>query len=224
MKPLLQFENVSLSFRKRSLLTPFSFTLYEGEKIGIVGPSGAGKSQLLQGILGFAKAQVEGQIWYKGKDLTQEPRNRLENIRGAEIGLILQNPFAQFTPTRKEGEQIFEVASRQYREERLAAQETTTLLVELEVEDPERLLDSFPHELSGGMLQKALIVMFVLLRPSLLLSDEPTTALDPLSIQSLLKAFAKRPNIAHILVTHNQRVADTFCDKIFFIKEGVLCS
>ncbi|MEL7431168.1 MAG: ATP-binding cassette domain-containing protein [Chlamydiota bacterium] len=222
-KKLLTFEKVSLMIGEERLLAPFSFTLHEGEAIGLVGPSGAGKSQLLQAIVGLSKARVEGKILYKDRPLHCLRKEELQAIRGKEIGLILQNPFAQFNPTRTVGAQLLESFSTKTKNREERALEAVTLLDQLHIEDPTKLLASFPHEVSGGMLQRALIAMFLLIKPSVLLSDETTTALDPVSIHHLFRVL-KTSDTSHIFVTHNQKAASYFCDRVFFIKEGVLCS
>ena len=164
---------------------------------------------------------------YKGQDLLSISQEKLQEIRGKEIGLIVLNPFSQLNPTRKVGSQMIEALLPIHQQQNLPRSFTRMLAINqlqrLGIQNPNSCYEMYPQELSGGMCQRVVIGMFALLKPKILLSDEPTTALDPETIHLVLDEL-RNLQAAHIFVTHDQFVAQSFCDTIFDMQDVQLCS
>ena len=182
MEPLLTYRSVEVSFNGRAVTHDVSFTLHAGEILGIVGESGSGKSTLLKaamGLLGNGGLVTKGDIWFKGKDLPDLPEKELRKVCGAGIGMIFQDAGASLCPIRTIGEQIYESMSAHMEITRSQAREKALVLFEkLQFKDGQRIWNSYPFELSGGMNQRAGIAIAILMEPPVLLADEPTSALD----------------------------------------------
>ena len=227
MAGILRYEHVDISYNRNVVVKDISFTLDEGEILGVVGESGSGKSTLLRaamGLLGPGGLVTRGDIWYKGKllpDLSEKERRKLN---GAELGMVFQNAGSSFCPIRTVGAQLYEsmaehgpVSKAEFRTRALE------LLRRLGFEDGQRILDSYPFELSGGMQQRAGIAAAMLLKPGVLLADEPTSALD-VSVQKQVveemllarEAFGA----AIVLVTHNIGVVGAMADRVLVMKDG----
>ena len=180
---LLRYEHVDVSFEGCAVLHDISISLGRGEILAVVGESGCGKSTLLRAavkLLGASGLITRGHIWFEGKDLPALSERALRPIRGASVGMIFQDASASLAPVRTVGEQVFEaVAAHERSTEREVRKRAFDLFRTLNFETPERLWESYPFELSGGMCQRVGIVMAMLLRPQVLLADEPTSA--PLS-------------------------------------------
>lgn len=222
MIPLLSFKEVSLSIKGKKLFETFSFTLYKGEKIGLIGPSGSGKSLLLESLLGLCPAKATGKALFYGENLFELSEKALRSIRGSQIALVPQNPFSQLNPTRKVGSQMIEALKIQGMKTFFAKNLAYEMLSSLDL-DPEKCFHSYPYELSGGMCQRAVLAMFLLLQPEIFLSDEPTTALDPGSIQTVLQVLEKQKDLSHLFVSHDRKVAERFCDTIIEIHGNRIC-
>ena len=220
MKPLLEVRHLFLSFHVHGQIVPalqdISLTLYEGEKLGIVGESGCGKSVLVKSfvrLLPDHTAHLEGEIWYKGQNLTLFSEAELQKIRGKEIGMIFQDPMTSLNPTLTIGTQIAEGTSH--------PSEVVALLHQVGIPDPERRMQEYPHTLSGGLRQRVMIAIALGPKPALLIADEPTTALDvtiQAQILELLSTLQKGKTT--LLITHDLSVAASFCDRIVVMQEG----
>jgi oligopeptide/dipeptide ABC transporter ATP-binding protein len=201
-------------------------SLAAGECLGIVGESGSGKSQLLQAILGLSPEQalVGGDILYRGRQLLGMPGHELNRIRGRRIAMIFQDPMTALNPCLRVGTQIEEVARWHLRATRREAQRRALeLLAALHISDPERFLRRYPHELSGGMRQRAMIAMALIGEPEVLLADEPTTALDVTVQAQILRVLAQireRTGIAIMLVTHDMGVVAEIADRVTVMYAG----
>ena len=210
MKELLSYRAVEISYNGIPAVRDVSFTLQPGEILGIVGESGSGKSSLIRaalGILGQGGQVTRGEIRYRDRNLPELTEKELRKIRGAGIGMIFQDAGSSLCPVRTIGSQIFESLSAH---RRITRQESDTealeLFTRLGFREGERILASYPFELSGGMNQRVGIAMAMLLKPEILLADEPTSALD-VSIQRQaveeLLLLRELYGTALVLVTHN---------------------
>ncbi len=205
-----------------------SFELSSGEVLAIVGESGSGKSVTAQTILGLtrsANARIEGSASLEGKELLGAGEVELQRVRGARVGMVFQDPMTSFNPIYRIGRQIVE-AVRAHRGEigdREAKELAIEMLAAVEIPDPERRVGSYPHELSGGMRQRAMIAMALALEPEILIADEPTTALDvtvQAQILELLRKLNRERNLATLLITHDLGVVADIADRVLVMHEG----
>ena len=227
MEPLLTYRSVEVSFNGRAVTHDVSFTLHAGEILGIVGESGSGKSTLLKaamGLLGNDGLVTKGDIWFKGKDLPDLPEKELRKICGAGIGMIFQDAGASLCPIRTIGEQIYESMSAHMEITRSQAREKALALFEkLQFKDGQRIWNSYPFELSGGMNQRAGIAIAMLMEPPVLLADEPTSALDVAVQKQVIEEMLHLRELfgtAIILVTHDIGVVSTMADTVLVLKDG----
>ena len=227
MEPLLTYRSVEVSFNGRAVTHDVSFTLHAGEILGIVGESGSGKSTLLKtamGLLGNGGLVTKGDIWFKGKDLPDLPEKELRKICGAGIGMIFQDAGASLCPIRTIGEQIYESMSAHMEITRSQAREKTLALFEkLQFKDGQRIWNSYPFELSGGMNQRAGIAIAMLMEPPVLLADEPTSALDVAVQKQVIEEMLHLRELfgtAIILVTHDIGVVSAMADTVLVLKDG----
>jgi oligopeptide/dipeptide ABC transporter ATP-binding protein len=204
-----------------------SFELGAGEVLAIVGESGCGKSVTSQTMMGLTRspnARIEGSVRYRGEELLTADDPTLRGIRGPEISMIFQDPISALNPVYRVGNQIVE-AIRAHEEisEHQAKQRATELLGMVGIPDPARRVDEYPHEFSGGMRQRAMIAMALSLEPTILIADEPTTALD-VTIQAQIIRLIKRLNeereLAVILVTHDLGVVADIADRLIVMYAG----
>jgi oligopeptide/dipeptide ABC transporter ATP-binding protein len=207
-----------------------SFSLDEGETLGLVGESGSGKSVTNLGIMGLVPSPpgvVEaGHILLDGRDLVQMSDAQLRRVRGNEVAMIFQDPMTSLNPLLTVERQLTEVLELHRNMTRAEARRAAAKgLDEVGIPDPERRLDQYPHELSGGMRQRVMIAMGLLCEPKLLLADEPTTALDvtiQAQILELMKDLQERRGTAIILVTHDLGVVAGMADRVHVMYAGRL--
>jgi len=207
-----------------------SFSLDEGETLGLVGESGSGKSVTNLGIMGLVPSPpgvVEaGHILLDGRDLVQMSEAQLRGVRGNEVAMIFQDPMTSLNPLLTVERQLTEVLELHRNMTRAEARRAAARgLDEVGIPDPERRLDQYPHELSGGMRQRVMIAMGLLCEPKLLLADEPTTALDvtiQAQILELMKDLQERRGTAIILVTHDLGVVAGMADRVHVMYAGRL--
>ncbi|MCT8991678.1 ABC transporter ATP-binding protein [Chelativorans sp. SCAU2101] len=231
VEPILEIENLSISFFTRAGEIPavmdFSCTVMPGEAMGIVGESGCGKSTVSLGImrdLSNVGKIVGGRIKFKGRDMAEMSEEELRRIRGNEIAMIYQEPMASLNPAMKIGKQLMEVPLIH---EKVSKQEAWDRALEMvrsvRLPDPERIMRSYPHQLSGGQQQRIVIAIALLSKPSLLLLDEPTTALDvtvEAGIVELVKGLGKEYGTSMIFVSHNLGLILETCDRITVMYSG----
>lgn len=207
-----------------------SFTVDPGEKVAIVGESGCGKSALALSILGLLPAPgrvVAGEVVLNGTDLRSLSAAQMCNVRGREISLVYQDPLTALDPIRTIGRQITG-ALRLHQpglSKKAARQRAVELLRDVEVPHPERRLDDYPHQYSGGMRQRVVIAMALANEPSVLIADEPTTALDVTTqaqMLTLLDRLVSERGTAVILITHNLGIVAGFCDSARVMYAGRL--
>lgn len=202
-----------------------SFYVDKGEAFGLIGESGSGKSVTLRSVLRLLKKPgkvVDGHIFYKGRDLMTLTEGEMRKIRGSEIGMIFQEPMTTLNPVETIGSQITEsFKTKMSKPEKL--RRATELMTLVGIPSPKERLSAYPHQFSGGMRQRAMIAIALASEPSLLLADEPTTALD-VTIQDqiirLLHSLQKSLGMSLILVTHDLGVASEICDRIAVMYAG----
>lgn len=227
MAELLRYDHVDISYNGFLAVKDVSFTLEPGEILGIVGESGCGKSALIKaamGLLGDAGMVTRGDIWYKGKNLPDLPPKELRKLNGPELGMIFQSAGSSFCPIRTIGAQLYETMTEHGKISKPEFhQRAMELLGKLGFEDGNRVLGSYPFELSGGMQQRVGIAAAMLLNPSVLLADEPTSALD-VSVQKQvveeMLLVRKTFGTAILLVAHNIGVVGAMADKVLVMKNG----
>ncbi len=227
MEELLTYQSVEVSFNGLPVTHDVSFTLHSGEILGIVGESGSGKSTLLKaamGLLGNGGLVTRGDIWFRGRDLPDLKEKEMRKIRGAEIGMIFQDAGASLCPIRTIGDQIYESMTAHETITREKAKEKALSLFEkLQFRNGQRIWDSYPFELSGGMNQRAGIAISMLMEPSVLLADEPTSALDVAVQKQVVQEMLHLRGIfgtAIMLVTHDIGVVSAMADTVLVLKDG----
>lgn len=203
-----------------------SFQLNDNDILGIVGESGAGKSVLSKSILGLLDppGHIEGgNIRYKGQELIGMSERRLQDIRGREIAYLIQNPMASFNPMFSIGRHLRSVLRMYGTDKADIGDRMTELLKCVKIEDSKKLQQCYPHQFSGGMLQRAAIAMALAGDPKILIADEPTTALDAnirRDILMLLRELAEKKHMSIILITHDFGVVREICGKIAVMNRG----
>ena len=227
MAEILKYEQVDISYNGVKVIKDVSFTVDEGEILGIVGESGSGKSTLIKaamGLLGNTGLVTRGDIWYKGKNLPDLSAGEIRKLNGPELGMIFQYAGSSFCPIRTVGSQLYEsmtehesVSKAEFR------RRASELLEKIGFENAQRILDSYPFELSGGMQQRVGIAAAMLLNPSVLLADEPTSALDVSVQKQVVEEMLLVRRIfgtSIVLVTHNIGVIGAMADKVLVMKDG----
>lgn len=224
---LLRYEHVDISYNGNLTVKDVNFTLEQGEILGIVGESGCGKSTLIKGamgLLGNSGLVTRGDIWYKDKNLPDLSPRELRKINGPEIGMIFQSSGSSFCPIRTVGAQLYEIMKEHQKISKKDFREyALELLGKLGFEDGQRILNSYPFELSGGMQQRVGIAAAMLLNPSVLMADEPTSALD-VSVQKQvveeMLLLRETFGTSIMLVAHNIGVIGAMADKVLVLKDG----
>lgn len=227
METLLRYEHVDISYLGQPAVEDVSFHLSPGEILGIVGESGSGKSTLIKaamGLLGSEGRVTGGSIRYKGRDLTALPQKELRKLCGPELGYIFQSAGSAFCPVRRVGDQLYEMMrAHGPMDKRAFRQQAGALLDRLGLEDGPRILNSYPFELSGGMQQRVGIAAAMLLRPRVLLADEPTAALDVSAQKQVLEELLlvrESFGTAVVLVSHNLGLVAAMADRVLVMRRG----
>jgi oligopeptide/dipeptide ABC transporter ATP-binding protein len=229
--PLLEIDNLGIAFDvdgvEARAIEGVNIGLEAGEVLGLVGESGSGKSLTalsVQRLLPAAARVVSGAIRFEGRDLLKLSDDEMRDIRGARIAQIFQDPLTSLNPVFTIGSQIGEMLKIHTG---MVAADVRTKVVdalrEVEIPEPERRIDQYPHELSGGMRQRVMIAMALICRPALLIADEPTTALD-VTIQAqilrLLKRLQGERRMATLFITHDLGVISQFADRLAVMYAG----
>ena len=226
--PLLEVKDLRVRFGLLGAVDDLSFRIDPGEELGIVGKSGCGKSATARAIMGLYRSdprcQVTGQVLLNGVDLISQPERQMQKIRGRHIAMIFQDPLTCLNPLQRIGTQIAEML-RTHTDLSAAAIRTRTieLLQLVGIPHPEERVDGYPHQFSGGMRQRVMIALAIACNPSLLIADEPTTALDvttQMQILRLLAELRERTGMAIILITHNFGVVAELSDRILVMYAG----
>jgi len=228
---MLQVRRLTVSFRTAlgvvRAVDGISFDVAEREILGIVGESGSGKTMSLLAVMGLIddpNAIIEGSITYKGQELVGLPQRQLRHVRGKQIAMIFQDPMTALTPVYTIGWQIAEQVLIHDRVSRRAARRRAVELLEaVGIPNPTTAVDRYPHQLSGGMRQRAVIAMALSCNPSLLIADEPTTALDvtvQAQILDLIQRLRRDFGSAVILITHDMGVVAEIADRVMVMYAG----
>lgn len=228
---MLEIRDLHVRFhgRDRDAVGGITLEIRDGEIVGLVGESGSGKTvtaMSIAGLLPRKQCSYSGDILLNGQDLLHANRADLRKLHGREIGVVFQEPMSSMDPLMPVGEQVGEVlkihtslSSQERRSKVLRAMEA------VELHDPEKIYRCYPHELSGGMLQRAMIAAAIVIEPSLLLLDEPTTALDvtiQAQILELLKRLNRELGISMLFISHNLRVVRKLCSYVAVMQRGIL--
>jgi len=230
-RPLVEVDDLQVSFADRDetvwAVNGVSFDLMAGEVLCIIGESGSGKSvtmRALMRLLPGKRAQVSGRIRIGPHDVTALDERKLAAVRGSIVSMVFQEPMTALDPVYTIGRQIAETVMRHERCSRRSARERALEILQLvKIPSPQRRLNSYPHELSGGLRQRALIAMALSCRPRLVLADEPTTALDAsvqIQILLLLRKLQQDLGMGLIFVTHDLGVAAQIADKVAVMYAG----
>ena len=230
---ILELKNVVYSFHtyggEVKAVRDVSFEVRKGEILGIVGESGSGKSVTMKSVTGllpeYAKIESEG-ILYKGVDLTKLSEKEFQQYRGNEMAMIFQDPMTAMNPLRKVGYHLTQVIRRYKNCSKDEAEKIgIEMLKQVGIPTPEVRMKQYPHEFSGGMRQRALIAMALSCEPSLLIADEPTTALDvtiQAQILELLKKLHEERGMSIVLISHDMGVMANMCDRIAVMYGGII--
>ncbi len=229
---LLEVKDLHVSFRTDDGLVQavrgVSFDIDQGQTLGIVGESGSGKSVATQTIMGLTRgAQVTGEAVFEGRDLLTMNSRELQQVRGIKIGMIFQDPLSSLHPFYRVGWQIVEMIRLHDKEmsKAQARKRAVELLTLVGIPQPDRRVDDFPHQFSGGMRQRAMIAMAMALNPALLIADEPTTALDVTVQAQVLQVISRLQQefgTAVVLITHDLGVIADVADEVVVMYGGMV--
>ena len=225
---MLDIQDLHIRFRNapegREAVKGISLHMDEGEILGLVGESGSGKTvtaMALAGLLSHAKTELSGAIFFQGLDLLQASRETVRALRGKEIAVVFQEPMTSMDPVMRIGPQVEEalvVHTKLSAEERRAR--ALQAMADAELPEPGTLYRKYPHELSGGMLQRAMVAAAIISEPKLLICDEPTTALD--GILNLLKKINREKGTGILFISHNLHVVRKLCTRVAVMCKGEL--
>ncbi|MGE8203252.1 ABC transporter ATP-binding protein [Heyndrickxia sp. NPDC080065] len=233
MDHLLDVKNLRTLFHdgdsKLEAVRGIDLTVQKGEILGIVGESGSGKSVMVKSILGIlpehAKVDAD-EIILDGKHIENLSKKEKRGIRGRDIAMIFQDPMTALNPLKKSGDHLIEILIRvRGMKKKEAKLEAIELLKMVGIPSPEKRVDQYPHEFSGGMRQRVLIAMALACQPKLLIADEPTTALDvtiQAQILELLKKLQKENDMSVVFITHDLGVVATICSRIVVMYSGMV--
>ena len=228
---MLDIKDLHVTFKStgREAVRGIDLSIAHGERLGLVGESGSGKTvtaMALTGLIERSNVDMTGQVLFDGRDLVRCSRRELRSIHGREIGVVFQEPMSSMNPLMKIGDQVAEVLLIHTGLDRKSQkQRALEAMRAAELPDPETLWDKYPHELSGGMLQRTMIAAAIASGPSLLLLDEPTTALDvtiQAQILQLLKKLNRERKISMLFISHNLGVVRRLCGRVAVMQRGVL--
>lgn len=232
MQPILQVKDLHVSFSVRGgevkAVRGVNFEVGKGETVAIVGESGSGKSVTAQTIMQLIPSPPskvkQGEIIFQGENLLKKSNKQMESIRGKDIGMIFQDPMTSLNPTIKVGKQITEGIKKH---QKVSTEEANKLGLEMlklvGIKNAEARFNQYPHEFSGGMRQRVMIAIALACKPSLLIADEPTTALDvtiQAQILDVMKDMQKRLDTSIILITHDLGVVAGMCDRVIVMYAG----
>ena len=226
-EPLLEYSHVDVSYNGDAVVRDVSFPVMPGEVVCLVGESGSGKSTLVKaamGQLGPTGMVTRGDIWYGGSSIPDLPARDLRRLCGSDFSLVFQDCLAALTPIRRIGDQIHEgVAAHRTVSRGECDERACSMLAKLGFEDPQRVLSSYPFELSGGMGQRVGIAIALLSEPRVLFADEPTSALDVIvqaQVIGLFQRINEKLGTTIVLVTHNMGVVRALADHVLVLKNG----
>lgn len=226
--PLLRVDGLSVSYGKQEVVTEVGFELAHGKSLALIGESGSGKSTIARAVLRLlpSRGTATGRVAFDGQEIVGLPERRFRPLRGRAIGFVPQDPGHALNPVRTIGAQAEEAAALLEEPDRAARKQLILeTFAQVGLDNPQRVYESYPHQLSGGMLQRVLIGLAVLPRPALLIADEPTSALD-VTIQKrildLLSRLQQERGISLLLITHDLAIAAERADSLVVLKDGVV--
>ena len=231
-KPIIEVKNLRTYFNTdggvAKAVENVSFDVYPGETLGIVGESGCGKSVTALSMMRLVAQPpgfyAGGEILFNGEDILNMSKDKIQSIRGNTISMIFQEPMTSLNPVFTCGNQIIEaVKLHQNLDDVAARKKAIEMLALVGIPDPERRVDEYPHQLSGGMRQRVMIAMSLSCNPSVLIADEPTTALDvtiQAQILELIENLQKEMGLAVIMITHDLGVIAEICDRVIVMYAG----
>lgn len=230
-KIILQVKDLNIEFHDHlipeTVVFDFDLELKEGEIVGLVGESGSGKSMsalAIAGLLSRKDMQKRGEILFQGKELLTCPRSELREIQGDDIAMIFQEPMTSLNPVKRIGWQVEEplrLHTEMTKEERY--KKVIQMLEDVELDDPERVYNQYPHELSGGMRQRVMIAAAMICNPKILIADEPTTALDvtiQAQIVELLKKLNREKKTSILFISHDLSLIRQLCERVMVMQGG----
>ena len=231
MDALLRVEGVGVVFESPGgpvvAVDDVSFEIQKGETLGLVGESGCGKSVTAFSIVRLlppGARTTAGRVWFNGKDLLSLPENEMQRVRGADIGFVFQEPMAALNPVMRVGAQVAEsMIVHGLVSKRDAFDRAVDLLRAVHIREPELRAREYPHQLSGGMQQRVMLAIALACRPSLLIADEPTTALDvtiQAQILDLLRELKQQFDLSLLLITHDLGVVAETADRVAVMHRG----
>ena len=232
MTPVFELNHLQVSLRgkKRNtdLVKDVSFSVKQGECLGILGESGSGKSMSIKAAMGLLDKNfvVSGSAKFQGDELVGKNAEQLRRLRGGQVGIVLQNPMTCFDPLYRIGNQIAETfAAHQKWDAGEIKERSIEMLDKMQIRNPEEALEKYPHQLSGGMLQRIMIGIAMSMEPSLLIADEPTTAIDAITQFDILNEFAvikQKHKTAMIFISHDLNAVSQIADKIVVLNQGTV--
>lgn len=232
MTPVFELNHLQVSLRgkKRNtdLVKGVSFSVKQGECLGILGESGSGKSMSIKAAMGLLDKNfvVSGSAKFQGDELVGKNAEQLRRLRGGQVGIVLQNPMTCFDPLYRIGNQIAETfAAHQKWDAGEIKERSIEMLDKMQIRNPEEALEKYPHQLSGGMLQRIMIGIAMSMEPSLLIADEPTTAIDAIIQFDILNEFAvikQKHKTAMIFISHDLNAVSQIADKIVVLNQGTV--
>ena len=232
MTPVFELNHLQVSLRGKKqntdLVKGVSFSVKQGECLGILGESGSGKSMSIKAAMGLLDKNfvVSGSAKFQGDELVGKNAEQLRRLRGGQVGIVLQNPMTCFDPLYRIGNQIAETfAVHQKWDAREIKERSIEMLNKMQIRNPEEALEKYPHQLSGGMLQRIMIGIAMSMEPSLLIADEPTTAIDAITQFDILNEFAaikQKHKTAMIFISHDLNAVSRIADKIVVLNQGTV--
>jgi peptide/nickel transport system ATP-binding protein len=227
---VIQIEDLTISFQneqEQAAVNHISFAIERQEIVGIVGESGSGKTMTALAIAGLLKKKARissGRILFEKTDLLTCTERELREYQGSRIGMVFQEPMTSLNPAMKVGKQAGEglkLHTKLSGKER--KQKILDMLEQVEIKNPQKVYEQYPHQLSGGMRQRVMIAMALSLNPDLLIADEPTTALDVTTQAQIIKLLRKRNEeygTTILFISHNLGVVKQFCHRVIVMKQG----
>ena len=232
MTPVFELNHLQVSLRGKkqntNLVKGVSFSVKQGECLGILGESGSGKSMSIKAAMGLLDKNfvVSGSAKFQGDELVGKNAEQLRRLRGGQVGIVLQNPMTCFDPLYRIGNQIAETfAAHQKWDAGEIKERSIEMLDKMQIRNPEEALEKYPHQLSGGMLQRIMIGIAMSMEPSLLIADEPTTAIDAVTQFDILSEFAaikQKHKTAMIFISHDLNAVSRIADKIVVLNQGTV--
>lgn len=232
MNPVFELNDLHVSLQSHhkeiELVRGVSFAVAPGECLGILGESGSGKSMSMKAAMGLLdhNFRVKGSAQFQGEELLGKSAEELRRLRGGKVGIILQNPMTCFDPLYRIGQQIAETfsAHNNWTAEEIRVR-SLELLKKMRIRNPEEVLEKYPHQLSGGMLQRIMIGIATAKKPALLIADEPTTAIDAITQYEILNELLQikeNHNTAMIFISHDLNAISRVADRIVVLNHGAV--